>query len=42
MWKERWTEEDEKDALITSCRSADFETATSGRVYKETAVVEAS
>ena len=30
MWKERCIEEDEKHALITSRRSADFENATSG------------
>ena len=42
MWKERRTEEDEKHALITSCRSADFETARSGTIYKETAVVHSS
>lgn len=42
MWKERWTEEDEKHALITSCRNADFGTARSGRIYKETAVVHSS
>lgn len=42
MWKERWTEEDEKHALITSCRNADFETARSGRIHKETAVVHSS